>query len=84
MTEPREPHWTPTTWHLAWAMVVLLTTSVLIGASNIVYTNHERHQSEQQWCELLRSLDQPENPASSDRGREIQRQIHELRIAKGC
>ena len=43
-----------------------------------------RHEGDARWCALLDSLDQPQAPATTERGRLVQRQIHQLRIELGC
>lgn len=78
-----------------WAVLMVLASSVLITFANIAYTRHVaeqgdqrqtelRREQDQRWCPLLGSLDQPEVPATTERGRAVQRQIHELRIETGC
>jgi hypothetical protein len=80
----------------AWySVLVILVGAVLLGFTNAAYTNYVQHQSEQRfnravqmsqqrWCDLLNSLDHPEVPSTTDRGRQIQHQIHELRLGLGC
>ena len=74
--------------------------AVLVGAltltmANAVYIRHLQHQTEirfQQsqraadlrWCSLLSSLDQPGVPATTERGRFVQKQIHQLVLDLGC
>lgn len=43
----------------------------------------QQHRNDLRWCQLLASLDQPA-PASTERGRLIQAQIHQLRTDLGC
>jgi hypothetical protein len=75
--------------------MVILVGAVVLGFANAAYTNYVQHQSEQRfrravemsqqrWCDLLNSLDHPEVPSTTDRGRQIQKQIHELRLGLGC
>jgi hypothetical protein len=77
-----------------WSVFMVLVGAVLVAGSGYVYTNHVQretlHRTEQiqrdsdrRWCALLAKLDQPA-PATSERGREIQRQIHQLRLDLGC
>jgi hypothetical protein len=79
-------------------MVVSLLVGVLFVGSlvlNVAYTRHVqstadqrqaelRRESDQRWCPLLGSLDQPEVPATTTRGRAVQQQIHQLRVETGC
>lgn len=67
-----------------WSLLVVFATAVLVGAACIAYTQHVQRESDHRWCALLDSLDQPSPPPSTDRGREIQRQISQLRHDLGC
>ncbi|HEY9367007.1 hypothetical protein [Streptomyces sp.] len=78
-----------------WAVLMVLVAAVLVGAANVVYTGHVQQQSERRqeqarqeaerrWCPLLATLDQPGVPATTERGRVVQEQIHQLRIETGC
>ncbi|TYK45142.1 hypothetical protein [Actinomadura decatromicini] len=67
-----------------WSLVIVLVVAVFIAGSSVFYTNREQRQSDQRWCALLASLDQPQAPATTERGRVIQAQIHELRVDLGC
>ena len=51
-----------------WSLLVVFATSVLVGAASITYTRHVQHQSDQRWCALLDSLDQPSPPPTTPRG----------------
>jgi hypothetical protein len=80
----------------AWySVMVILVGAVLLAFVNGAYTNYVQHQSEQRfrravelsqqrWCDLLNSLDHPEVPSTTERGKQIQLQIHELRLGLGC
>jgi hypothetical protein len=74
-------------------LVGVLFVGSLVGS--VAYTRHVqatadrrqaelRMESDQRWCPLLGSLDQPEVPATTARGRAVQQQIHQLRVATGC
>ena len=67
-----------------WSLVVVLLVAVLIAVGGVVYTNHAQRRSDQRWCALLSSLDQPDAPPTTDRGARIQEQIHELRRDLRC
>jgi hypothetical protein len=67
-----------------WSVVMVLVTAVLIAGLNVLYTTHVQRESDRQWCDILASLDAPQTPATTPRGREVQRQIHDLREKKGC
>lgn len=81
-----------------YAMAMSLLVGVLFVGSligSVAYTRHVqqvadrrqaelRAQSDRRWCPLLGSLDQPDVPATTERGRAVQQQIHTLRIESGC
>jgi hypothetical protein len=77
--------------------MVLLVGVLFVGAVvlNAAYTSRvqensdrrqaeERRRQDRRWCDLLTSLDQPQTPATTERGRELQRQVHQLRKDMGC
>jgi hypothetical protein len=79
----------------AYVVLVLLFTATALVVVSITYTRHVQHQTEQtfqraqqmnnrRWCALLSSLDQPDVPATTERGRQVQIQIHQLRLGLGC
>jgi hypothetical protein len=68
---------------------VLLAMFLAVGAS-VGYTAHAQRGSNQRWCDLLVSLDQPV-PAPAPgaapltaRAKVINQQIHQLRVELGC
>ena len=68
-------------------MYALLAAFVVAAAmmfTNLYYTAYEQRKSDQRWCALLASLDQPQVPATTERGRQVQQQIHQLRHDLGC
>lgn len=67
-----------------WSLVVVVASALMVAGACIVYTGHAQRQADRRWCELLITLDQPAQPPTTDRGREIQRQLHELRGEMGC
>lgn len=81
-----------------YAMTMTLIVGVLFVGSlwlNVAYTKHVeqqsdrrqtelRHRQDVRWCALLASLDQPQAPATTTRGRVVQQQIHQLRLDLGC
>lgn len=67
------------------AMVIavgLLFVAALVGST--AYTRHVQRESDQRWCDLLSSLDQPQAPPTTERGARIQQQIHQLRSELRC
>jgi hypothetical protein len=78
---------TPTGAFRAWyAVLVVVVACVASAGASIGYTAQSVHRSDQQWCDLLRSLDQPlpTSPPPTDRQVIIARQMHALRVGKGC
>ena len=81
-----------------YALAVTFVVGVLFVASlvgSVAYTRYvqqqsdrrqaeERHRQDVRWCPLLATLDQPGVPATTERGRVVQEQIHQLRIETGC
>lgn len=81
-----------------YALAAILITAVALVAVvvvNVGYTRHVQQQADRRqaraareadhrWCALLNSLDQPEVPTTTDRGRAVQVQIHGLRVDLGC
>lgn len=82
----------------AYALTIALFVAALFVGSlvgSVAYTRHVadesdrrqtelRHEQNRRWCPLLGSLDQPDVPATTERGRAVQQQIHTLRIESGC
>lgn len=67
-----------------WAIAMVLITAVVLVAVNVTYTAHAQRDADRRWCSLLASLDQPDVPATTQRGRQVQQQIHQLRHDLGC
>lgn len=67
-------------------LVIALSGSALIVVMliNVAYTQQVQRESDARWCDLLSSLDQPQVPATTERGRIVQQQIHQLRVDLGC
>lgn len=68
----------------SYALLTVLTAAVLVGVACILYTGHAQQESDRRWCDLLVTLDAPASPPETERGAEIQRQIHALRVDLGC
>lgn len=73
-------------WVSVSVVVVVLFALVFAG---IWYTNHEITKANQEWCELLTSLDSPVPPSSTPsnpnpRAIDIAMKLHNLRIRFGC
>lgn len=76
---------TPTgTLRAWWAVLMVLVAAFLVACAGVVYTNRVQREADLRWCALLMTLDQPQIPPTTDRGRRVQTQIHELRRSLGC
>lgn len=78
-----------------WSLVMVAGAAVLVAALGFVYTSNvqrqadqrwhaQQVQADQRWCDLLATLDQPGQPTTTERGRVVQQQIHQLRAELGC
>lgn len=67
-----------------WSLLMVLLMAIAVGVACVGYTQHAQRQSDQRWCDLMTTLDQPQVPATSQRGRAVQQQIHQLRSELGC
>lgn len=78
---------TPTGAMRAWwaVMVSILSLGAAVGLS-IGYTARAVHKSDQQWCDLLRGIDNPlpSNSPATERARKFAGTVHRLRVGKGC
>lgn len=68
----------------SYALLMVLVAAFLVAAGSWAYTGHAQQESDRRWCNLLATLDNPGTPATTERGLEIQRQIHALRVDLGC
>lgn len=78
-----------------WSLVIVTVSALMVAGACVLYTghvqrqsdlrqDHERREDDRRWCALLAKLDQPGQPATTERGRAIQRDIHQLRLDLGC
>ncbi len=63
---------------------VIFMSLIMTGVAVVSYTSWAQAQSDKRWCDLLNGIDQPNTPATTERARVAQRQIHKLRIDFGC
>lgn len=61
-----------------YSILVVLITAIVISVAGVFYTNYVQRQSDQRWCALLATIDAPEAPPTTERGRRVQAQIHGL------
>jgi hypothetical protein len=70
---------------LLWAVVVSYVAVFAMVFVGIWYVNHEIINSNQKWCELLVTLDNPIPPdKDSPRSVDAATKFHRLRINLGC
>lgn len=67
-----------------YALLMVLITAVLVGVACICVSTHQQTENNRKFCSLLKTLDTSGQPATTARGREIQPQIHALRLDLGC
>jgi hypothetical protein len=67
-----------------WPVFLALLTAVAVSVAGVVYTTHAQREADQRWCELMRTIDQPYPPPTTERARQAQEQIHRLRVQLGC
>lgn len=78
---------TPTGAFRAWWAVALTIVALLVAVfASIGYTARSVRHSDQQWCDLLRGIDQPlpSNSPTTERQRQFVNTVHRLRVDKGC
>jgi hypothetical protein len=63
---------------------VIFMSLIMTGVAVVTYTSWAQAKSDQRWCELLNGIDQPNVPATTERARNAQKQIHKLRVEFGC
>lgn len=71
----------------AYAVTVLALSGLALVAVmvvNVAYSKHVQEQADRRWCSLLASLDTNDPPATTERGRVVQRQLHQLRLDLDC
>lgn len=78
---------TPTGAMRAWVtiLIVILGFGLALGLT-IAYTARSVRHSDQQWCDLLRGIDQPlpSNSPTTERQRQFVDTVRRLRVNKGC
>jgi hypothetical protein len=76
-----------------YALVAVLVTMLLIGASNVAYTNsavarqrEQQRENDRRWCALLVPLDEAyrATPPGTQTGRDVAAAIHTQRVAFHC
>ena len=63
---------------------IILLSLIMTGFAMVSYISYAQSRSDQRWCDLLNGIDQPNVPATTERARIAQRQIHKLRVDFGC
>lgn len=69
-----------------WALLMVITSALVCVGLSVAYTAHTQRRSDQQWCDLLRGIDQPlpSNSPTTPRQRQFVETVHKLRVDKGC
>ena len=62
----------------------IILSLIMTGFAVVSYTAYAQARSDHRWCDLLNGIDQPNVPATTERARIAQRQIHKLRVDFGC
>lgn len=65
-------------------VAVIALSMIMTGSVSIIYVGWAQEKSDKRWCELLNGIDQPNVPATTERARNAQKQIHKLRVEFGC
>lgn len=68
---------------LTYYLVAVVVVVLGVGVALVFYVDHEVRQSNQEWCDLLTTLDSPV-PPDNQRGRDVAGKLHTLRINFGC
>jgi hypothetical protein len=63
---------------------VIVLSLLMTGFTVVSYISWSQSRSDHRWCDLLDGIDQPNVPATTERARNAQHQIHRLRIEFGC
>jgi hypothetical protein len=73
------------TRRILWAVLVSYVAVIVVAVLCIWYANYVNDQSNQKWCELLVTLDNPIPPDSSNpRSVDAAIKFHRLRVNLGC
>lgn len=67
-----------------WALAMIVVMSIVTAGVCIFYTAHQQRTSDQRWCQLMVSLDDPQIPPPNERARVIEQELHDLRHKFGC
>lgn len=70
-------------WYL---LVVAFLSSVIMGALAIVHADHVGRRSNQQWCDVVSTLDDAytANPPQTETGQRIAREMRRMRRDFDC
>ena len=78
----RQPWW--------YAVTAVVVSCLLVSVVGVTYTkkttDHAVHKSEQNWCDIIRTLDDAyrQTPPQTEAGKNLAKQMHELRIRFEC
>lgn len=72
---------------VVYMLVAVLLSSLVTAVAALALTRHERAESDRRWCSLLSELDAayqtPPGP-TTEVGRKVAEEIHQLRVGLGC
>lgn len=70
-----------------YAIMVAFVACLIAAGASVLYADHIQRQDDRRWCALLTDLDAaystPPGP-TTDVGRKVAAEIHQLRVGFGC
>jgi hypothetical protein len=74
------------TRRVLYALIVVIALQLAVAVNGIWYANKVARDSEEKWCAIITSLDDAyrQQPPSTDTGRRIAAEMHELRASLKC
>lgn len=69
-----------------WTMITALASAVFVSVAGVIYTGISTANNNQQWCELLITLDSAysSSPPQTELGKKVAESINRLRENFGC
>lgn len=66
--------------------LIAFASALVVSVSSVVYTGVEASNNNQQWCELLTTLDKAYTslPPATALGKKVAKSIHDLRLNFDC
>jgi hypothetical protein len=71
---------------MRYALLIAFVSSLVMGVVAVQYANHVDRQSNQQWCEIVVTLDETydKQPPQSESGKVIAREMKRMRHDFDC